>query len=83
MVMQKVVTPVETGVQGDCQYMMALDSGFRRNDGIYPHFQNDARPVEVRSDRTPQRLTVNNSGGPISNLSPAHCDCNRKGEREC
>jgi hypothetical protein len=30
---QKVVTPVETGVQGSCNYLKELDSGFRRNDG--------------------------------------------------
>jgi len=31
---QKVVTPVKTGVQSDVNYMILLDSGFRRNDGI-------------------------------------------------
>ncbi|MDQ1285420.1 MAG: hypothetical protein QG663_828 [Thermodesulfobacteriota bacterium] len=29
---KKVVTPVKTGVQHDVDYMILLDSGFRRND---------------------------------------------------
>jgi len=29
---QKVVTPVKTGVQGNCTCLNPLDSGFRRND---------------------------------------------------
>ena len=29
---QKVVTPVKTGVQGNCNSLNSLDSGFRRND---------------------------------------------------
>jgi hypothetical protein len=32
MILQKVVTPVETGVQGICKFLKELDSGFRRND---------------------------------------------------
>jgi len=32
MVSQKVVTPVETGVQRIYNYLKRLDSGFRRND---------------------------------------------------
>ena len=32
MVSQKVVNPVETGVQGSCNYLKELYSGFRRND---------------------------------------------------
>jgi len=34
MVLQKVVTPVKTGVQFIINYPETLDSGFRRNDGI-------------------------------------------------
>jgi hypothetical protein len=29
---QKVVTPVKTGVHSSCNYLILLDSGFRRND---------------------------------------------------
>jgi len=32
MNMQKIVTPVKTGVQGNCNSSNSLDSGFRRND---------------------------------------------------
>jgi hypothetical protein len=41
---QKVVTPVQTGVQTNCNYLnparAGLDSGFRRNDikGQFPTF---------------------------------------------
>jgi hypothetical protein len=37
MFSQKVVTPVETGVQRIFKFLKKLDSGFRRNDGK-PHF---------------------------------------------
>jgi hypothetical protein len=30
--MQKVVTPVKTGVEENCNCLKVLDSGFRRND---------------------------------------------------
>jgi len=32
---QKVVTPVKTGVQRFCNDSKKLDSGFRRNDGVF------------------------------------------------
>jgi hypothetical protein len=31
----KVVTPVKTGVQSICNNSKKLDSGFRRNDGMF------------------------------------------------
>jgi hypothetical protein len=33
MVLQKVVTPMGTGVQVIYKHLITLDSGFRRNDG--------------------------------------------------
>ena len=38
------VTPVKTGVQ--CPYKPILDSGFRRNDGIYPGRFPHSSPYE-------------------------------------
>jgi len=48
MILQKVVTPVETGVQGIYKPLKILDSGFRRNDEK-GHFQTFYETIKLGS----------------------------------
>ena len=51
IVSKKVVTLVETRVQGICKYLKELDSGFRRNDGK-ERFQTCCEVIRIRSPWT-------------------------------
>ena len=46
MVLQKVITPVKTGVQSIYKALKRLDSGFRRNDGK-PRFQTFYEIIKI------------------------------------